>query len=88
MGFVCRCARDSVAPVSAHAAFDKAAKYFKMKIVRVPVGDDFRANIAAMRRAINSNTVMVRHMPVRRCGEPARSPPSAHRRRRAASDES
>ncbi|QQS45534.1 MAG: aminotransferase class V-fold PLP-dependent enzyme [Acidobacteriota bacterium] len=48
-----------VAPVTAHAAFDKAAHYFDMKIVKVPVGEDFRADVAAIERAINANTAVI-----------------------------
>jgi glutamate/tyrosine decarboxylase-like PLP-dependent enzyme len=46
-----------VAPATAHVAFDKAAQYFRIKLVRVPVAADFRADVAAMRRAITRNTV-------------------------------
>ncbi|HZD73265.1 MAG TPA: aminotransferase class V-fold PLP-dependent enzyme [Actinomycetota bacterium] len=46
-----------VAPTSAHVAFDKAAQYFRIKLVRVPVGADYRADAEAMRRAITRNTV-------------------------------
>lgn len=46
-----------VAPVTAHAAFDKAARFFNIKLVRTPVDATFRADVNAMRRAINKNTV-------------------------------
>lgn len=46
-----------IAPTTAHAAFDKAAEYFKMKIIRVPVDGDFRADVDATREAITENTV-------------------------------
>ena len=46
-----------VAPSTAHAAFDKAAEYFGIKTVRVPVGTDFRADVAAMEAAITPDTV-------------------------------
>jgi sphinganine-1-phosphate aldolase len=46
-----------VAPTTAHVAFDKAAQYFRIKLVRVPVGADYRADVAAMRRAVTRNTV-------------------------------
>jgi sphinganine-1-phosphate aldolase len=46
-----------VAPTSAHVAFDKAAQYFRIKLVRVPVAADYRADVAAMRRAVTRNTV-------------------------------
>ncbi|MBK9317325.1 MAG: aminotransferase class V-fold PLP-dependent enzyme [Acidobacteria bacterium] len=48
-----------VAPVTAHAAFVKAAHYFDMKIVKVPVGLDFRADVAAMERAITPDTAVI-----------------------------
>lgn len=35
----------SVAPESAHAAFDKAAHYFGMKIVRVAVDKNMEVNV-------------------------------------------
>ncbi|XP_012618050.2 sphingosine-1-phosphate lyase 1 [Microcebus murinus] len=48
-----------VAPQSAHAAFDKAASYFGMKIVRVPLNKMMEVDVRAMRRAISSNTAML-----------------------------
>ncbi|XP_069317028.1 sphingosine-1-phosphate lyase 1 [Eulemur rufifrons] len=48
-----------VAPQSAHAAFDKAANYFGMKIVRVPLNKMMEVDVRAMRRAITSNTAML-----------------------------
>ena len=48
-----------VAPVTAHAAFDKAAQYFKIKLRKVPVDSSFRADLNAVKKAINSNTVVV-----------------------------
>jgi sphinganine-1-phosphate aldolase len=46
-----------VAPTTAHVAFDKAAQYFRIRLVRVPVAADYRADVDAMRRAITRNTV-------------------------------
>lgn len=46
-----------VVPSSAHAAFDKAAQLFGIRLVRVPVGADYRADVAATRRAIGRNTI-------------------------------
>jgi sphinganine-1-phosphate aldolase len=46
-----------VVPTTAHVAFDKAAQYFGIKLVRVPVGADYRADVAAMRRAVTRRTV-------------------------------
>lgn len=48
-----------VAPESAHAAFDKAANYFGMKIIRVPLNKMMEVDIRAMRRAISKNTAML-----------------------------
>lgn len=50
---------EMIIPVSAHAAFDKAAQYFDIKPVRVPVDGDFRADVAAARRAITNNTIVI-----------------------------
>ena len=48
-----------VAPVTAHAAFDKAAQYFGIRLVRTPVGADMRADVDAVREAITERTVAV-----------------------------
>ena len=48
-----------VIPSTAHAAFDKAAAYFGIEPVRVPVGADMRADVAATADAITDRTVVV-----------------------------
>ena len=48
-----------VIPSTAHAAFHKAAHYFGVETVAVPVGPDFRADAAAMAAAIDDRTVLV-----------------------------
>ncbi|CAL8257022.1 unnamed protein product [Lota lota] len=49
-----------VAPKSVHAAFDKAAHYFGMKLVHVPLDKDtMKVDLKAMKRAINRNTAML-----------------------------
>jgi glutamate/tyrosine decarboxylase-like PLP-dependent enzyme len=48
-----------VAAESAHAAFTKAADYFDVELIRVPVGDDYRANVDAMADACNDDTILV-----------------------------
>lgn len=48
-----------IAPTTAHAAFTKAGDYFGIKIVRIPVGADFRADVPAAREAINENTIVL-----------------------------
>jgi sphinganine-1-phosphate aldolase len=50
---------EMVLPTSAHAAFSKAASYFGVKAVRVPVGDDYRADVAAMAAAVTRNTILL-----------------------------
>ncbi len=46
-----------VAPVTAHAAFDKAAQYFGIKLVSIPVDAGFRADLSAAQKAISRNTI-------------------------------
>lgn len=46
-----------VIPYSAHPAFDKSCHYLGMKVVRVPIGQDLRADVSAMAAAINENTI-------------------------------
>lgn len=48
-----------VAPTSAHAAFDKAAEYLDIKIIRVPVDRNFRADIDATKNAVSENTAVI-----------------------------
>ena len=48
-----------VAGESAHAAFTKAADYFDVDLVRVPVGDDFRTSAAALADACTEDTILV-----------------------------
>ncbi|HXN60880.1 MAG TPA: aminotransferase class V-fold PLP-dependent enzyme [Acidimicrobiales bacterium] len=48
-----------VAGESAHAAFTKAADYFDVDLVRVPVEDDFTTSAAALEAACTDGTIMV-----------------------------
>jgi glutamate/tyrosine decarboxylase-like PLP-dependent enzyme len=48
-----------VLPSTAHAAFHKAAHYFGVRAVLVPVGPDFRADPEATAAAIDETTVLV-----------------------------
>ncbi|EFJ48810.1 hypothetical protein VOLCADRAFT_60125, partial [Volvox carteri f. nagariensis] len=45
--------------VSAHAAYWKAAEYFKIKLHVVPVRHDFRLSAATVRRYMNRNTAIL-----------------------------
>jgi len=46
-----------IVPTTAHAAFTKAGDYFGIKVIRVPVGEDFRADVRATKDAITENTI-------------------------------
>jgi sphinganine-1-phosphate aldolase len=48
-----------VAPVTAHAAFDKAARFFDMPLVRVPVDGSYRADLGALAAAVTERTAVV-----------------------------
>lgn len=48
-----------VVPTTIHPAFDKAAHYFGVRLVKVDVGADLRADVAAMTRAISRRTIAV-----------------------------
>jgi sphinganine-1-phosphate aldolase len=50
---------EMVLPTSAHAAFHKAAHYFGLTVHKVPVLDDWTADVSAMADAVNDNTVLV-----------------------------
>jgi glutamate/tyrosine decarboxylase-like PLP-dependent enzyme len=48
-----------VLPVTAHAAFDKAAHCFRIEPIKIPVGDDCRAVVDEARKAVGRNTIAV-----------------------------
>ena len=50
---------EMVVPTSAHAAFHKAAHYFGLTVHKVPVRDDWRADVDAMASCVNEHTVLV-----------------------------
>ena len=50
---------EMIVPVTAHPAWNKAAHYLGLKLVTVPVGADFRADVAAMEGAITANTIIL-----------------------------
>jgi sphinganine-1-phosphate aldolase len=52
-------APEMVVPLTGHPALDKAAHYFGVKAVHVPVGDDYRAVPEAMAAAITRNTILM-----------------------------
>ncbi|MFX1304010.1 MAG: pyridoxal phosphate-dependent decarboxylase family protein [Promethearchaeota archaeon] len=49
-----------VVPSSAHPSFDKAAEYFKVKLVKVPVDTETHlADVNAMKNAITENSILI-----------------------------
>ncbi len=48
-----------VAPASIHLAFEKAAHYLGIKLIKVPVKEDFRADVEKMAQKINGRTIML-----------------------------
>jgi glutamate/tyrosine decarboxylase-like PLP-dependent enzyme len=48
-----------ILPISAHAAFDKAANYFNIKLRYVNLNENFEANIEEIKEAINENTIAI-----------------------------
>src|SRR6185437_954393 len=48
-----------LAPVSAHPAYSKAAHYFGMDVVRVPLDREYRADVAAASSLIGPSTAVV-----------------------------
>lgn len=52
-------APEMILPETAHPAFQKAAHYFDVRPVRVPVSQDFRADVGATREAVNENTILI-----------------------------
>lgn len=52
-------APEMILPATAHPAFEKAAHYFGVKPVHVPVSSDFRAEIEAARAAITPNSILM-----------------------------
>ena len=50
---------EMIVPVTGHAAFDKAAHYFGMKMVHTPMDASGRADVAAVGQAITANTAVI-----------------------------
>jgi glutamate/tyrosine decarboxylase-like PLP-dependent enzyme len=50
---------EMIVPTTAHAAFDKASQYFKIKMKRIPVDAGFKADVAKTKEAITDNTIVI-----------------------------
>lgn len=48
-----------ILPRTAHPAFDKAAQYLDIDVLRVAVSDDLRVDVSAVRDAIDARTMMI-----------------------------
>ena len=48
-----------LAPASAHPAYAKAGHYFGMKLVHIPLDENFRADVSAARALVNPNTAVI-----------------------------
>lgn len=48
-----------ILPVTAHPAFDKAVHYFGVKPIKVPVDANHRVDLAAVKKALSPNTVLI-----------------------------
>jgi len=50
---------EMIAPESIHVAWEKAAKYFNVKMVSIPLTDDFTVDVDILKTRINKRTIMV-----------------------------
>lgn len=51
---------EMIIPITAHAAFEKAAKLMKIKLIKIPVHQGtFQVYLNKLEQAINSNTIMI-----------------------------
>ena len=48
-----------IIPQSAHAAFDKAGEYFKIRVIRTPLDSDCKADVQAISNAVSSRTIAI-----------------------------
>ncbi len=52
-------APEMVAPASIHVAWEKAARYFGVKMVHAPLRSDLRVDVEAVKKRINKNTILI-----------------------------
>lgn len=48
-----------IAPMTVHAGIDKACYYFKIKLHKVDLDENYQVDIAKVKRLINSNTILL-----------------------------
>lgn len=50
---------EMILPATAHVAWFKASEYFGVKVRRLPLDGEFRADVARLERLVNRNTVLI-----------------------------
>ncbi len=50
---------EMIIPESAHVAWEKGAKYFDVKPIRIPLDDGYKVNVEKVKKAVNSRTIMI-----------------------------
>lgn len=50
---------EMIAPQTVHPAFDKAALYFNVKLVKAPVGKNYAVDLSKVKELINKNTILL-----------------------------
>ncbi|MBF0452463.1 MAG: aminotransferase class V-fold PLP-dependent enzyme [Candidatus Magnetomorum sp.] len=50
---------EMIVPITAHAAFDKAAQYFNIKKVTIPIGEGYAADVTKAKKAVTKNTIVM-----------------------------
>lgn len=48
-----------IVPETAHAAFDKAGEYFKIRVIRTSIDSDYKADVRAIRNAVSARTIAI-----------------------------
>ncbi len=50
---------EMIAPESVHVAWEKAARYFGVKMIHAPLRDDLRVDVEAVKKRMNKNTILI-----------------------------
>jgi glutamate/tyrosine decarboxylase-like PLP-dependent enzyme len=50
---------EMILPITGHPAVEKAAEYFGVKAVHIPVRADYRADVESARKAVTANTILM-----------------------------
>ncbi|MBD3227012.1 MAG: tyrosine decarboxylase MfnA [Candidatus Lokiarchaeota archaeon] len=48
-----------IVPISAHASFDKAADLMNLHVIKVPLNEQYQADVEAVKSAISENTIAI-----------------------------